>query len=88
MTTFACKRNSGGSTEKLLTIPLDGEKVRETEKALGLKINGEMVWLPKSQITEPKESDGEFSCWCAAWLIKEKKLEIFIDTSYEPGLFD
>lgn len=87
MSIFACRRSDGNS-KKLLTIPLDGETVRESEKAYGLKINGVMIWLPKSQIQEAAEADGVFKCWCPMWLITEKSLEIFIDTSYEPSLFD
>lgn len=87
MTTFACGRNTGNS-QKLLTIPLDGEDVRETEKAFGLKINGQMIWLPKSRLKDVEIKDGKFSCWCELWIITEKSLEMFIDTSFEPGLFD
>ncbi len=88
MNTFTCKRNSEGNAQKLLTIPLDGEDVRVTEKAFGIKINGQMIWLAKSQIKDAEVRDGKFSCWCPMWLITEKSLEIFIDTSFEPSLFE
>ena len=87
MSYFACGTNKG-SSKKLLTIPLEeGESVRTTEKAFGLKINGQMVWLPSSQLTDVENSKSEFSCWCPLWLIEKNGLEIFIDTSYEPSLF-
>lgn len=69
-----------------LTIPLDGKTVRQSDKAFGIEVNGTLVWLPKSQIEDVQEGD-PFSCWCPMWLIEEKGLEIFIDTSHEPGLF-
>lgn len=88
MTYFACRKSDGGNSKKLLTIPLDGETIKTTEKAYGLKINGQMIWLPKSQTADVEEKDGTFSVWLPMWLITEKSLEIFIDTSYEPSLFD
>ncbi len=76
---------------KLLIIPVsdsDEDAVRESELAYGLKIEGKTVWFPKSQIQDWTVSAEQVSFWCPCWLIENKEVEDFIDTSYEPGLFD
>ncbi len=47
-----------------------------------------MAWFPKSQIQDLKESEGSVSFWCPEWLIEAKDAQDFIDTSYEPNLFE
>lgn len=65
-------------------------RTTETAKAHGLDIDGfeRTVWLPKSQIQDFKDNGESVSFWCMEWLVKEKRLQEFIDTSYEPSLFD
>lgn len=93
--------NSGNRKYKI-TIPFDQVDqiapgstrpfIRESDKAYGFKVNGITIWIPKSQIDDfhyrfnDHESHIEF--YCPLWLITEKSLEYFIDTSHEPSLFD
>lgn len=84
---FICGRSNPNNQTKLLTIPLDGAEPKETEKAHGIVVNGQTIWIPKSQIQEFKQENGAVSFWCPMWLITEKSLEFFIDTSFEPSLF-
>lgn len=88
---FACGRgsNNAGNKRERLMIPAENLE-KETEKAYGFRFNEQMVWLPKSQITEFERTPNadKVSFWLPMWLITEKALEIFIDTSYAPSLFD
>lgn len=82
-----------GNNLKFVTIALsdsDEDAFRESDMAYGLKIEGKpkMVWLPKSQIQSWTMSAESVSFWCPIWLILDKGIEDFIDTSYEPSLFD
>jgi hypothetical protein len=77
---------STGKTLRLLTIPIEST-VRETDAAVGIAINAEMVWFPKSQIQDFEVHDGAAMFWCPDWLIEAKEVETFVDTSYEPSLF-
>lgn len=82
-----------GNNLKLLTIAVsdtDENACRESEMAYGLKIEGRsgLVWFPKSQIEDWTMSAESVSFWCPVWLIKDKGVEDFIDTSHEPSLFD
>ena len=72
-----------------LTIAVADEKeVRETEKAWGIPTDEEMIWLPKSR-TQELQDNGEFvQLWCESWLVIEKGLDAYIDSSYEPTLFE
>ncbi len=97
MTFIACNRgaSNNGSRKMKLVIPIGepelfagGVPYRASEKAYGFQANDQVVWLPKSQIEEFSFDGGSIICWCPMWLISEKGLEIFIDTSHEPGLFD
>lgn len=88
MTTFICGQSKQGNAQKLVSIPLDGKATRETEKAFCVVVNDQNVWLPKSQISDFKVENDIASFWCPMWLITEKSLEVFIDTSFEPSLFD
>ena len=84
-------RGKNGNDIKLLTIPLsdsDEDALIERELAYGIKIEGKLVWFPKSQIEEWTMSAESVSFWCPVWLVKNKGVEDFIDTSYEPSLFD
>lgn len=74
----------------------------QTEKAYGFRVNGQMIWIPKSQIEDFEyradfnannpnpdgRADNFISFSCPEWLIEEKALEYFVDTSHEPTLFD
>lgn len=76
---------------KFLTIPVsdsDEDAFRESDLAYGVKIEGKMVWFPKSQIQDWTMSAESVSFWCPVWMILDKSVEDFIDTSYEPSLFD
>lgn len=93
-----------GNKLRLLTIPFEKINmtepasrtpfVKETDAAYGFTVNGEMVWIPKSQIKDFEYDDvikADYPCmrfWCPDWLIEAKSLEIFVDTSYEPSLFE
>jgi hypothetical protein len=81
-----------GNTLRMLTIPLSDSgdtPLRETDAAYGIEMDGgEIVWFPKSQIQEFKQGDGIVSFWCPDWLIEAKGVEDFIDTSFEPSLFE
>lgn len=86
-------KNKNGSNLKLLTIPIsdsDETAFQESGLAYGLKIEGhpKMVWFPKSQIQNWTMSAESVSFWCPEWLIEDKQVEDFIDTSYEPSLFE
>lgn len=72
---------------KLLTIPDGGQNLAETDMAYGIRIDNKTVWLPKSQIQEWEVLNGNVSFWIPEWLIADKGLDIFVDTSYEPSLF-
>jgi hypothetical protein len=91
---YMSKNNTNsGNNLKLLIIPLsdsDEDAFRESDMAYGLKIEGQpkMVWFPKSQIRDWTMSAEQVSFWCPIWLITDKGVEDFIDTQYEPGLFD
>lgn len=65
--------------------------MRETDKAYGIYCNDQYIWFPKSQIEAfmKRDNDHEYHVefWCPRWLIEEKGMEIFIDTSHEPSLF-
>lgn len=79
------------NTLKFLTIPIsdaDEDAIRESDLAYGLKIEGMMVWFPKSRIEGWTMGAESVSFWCPFWLIKDKGVEGFIDTSYEPSLFE
>lgn len=80
--------NNSGNKLKLLTIPLDGQTITETDKAYGFTVDAMKVWLPKSQIEDWTETDGQISFYLPEWLIVDKELEPFIDTSHEPSLFE
>lgn len=95
MRAFTCSRGTGSNdSNKLfkLKIPVEtfpgGKAVRESDAAYGFKVNGEWVWLPKSQIKQYEFENNVIECWCPRWLVEKKGLEIFVDTSHEPGLFD
>lgn len=77
-----------GNKLKLLTIPLDGKTPSETALAHGIAINRVVVWLPKSQIEDWEIKDGSASFYAPEWLITNKGLDMFIDTSHEPSLFE
>ncbi|MBI4145235.1 hypothetical protein HY493_03440 [Candidatus Woesearchaeota archaeon] len=57
---------------------VEGTIVRETDKALCLEIDGEKVWIPKSQIRDGLsgcEEEGEVVCLTIPfWLAEEKDL--------------
>ena len=84
---------ANGNKLRFLTIPLsdsDNDAYREVEMAYGLKIEGhsKIVWFPKSQIEDWTMSAESVSFWCPQWLILDKGIGDFIDTSYEPSLFE
>lgn len=85
---------NGNKNLRLISIPLaetSDTPFRETTAAYGIWIEGNrepMTWFPKSQIQDFKIEDEVASFWCPDWLIKEKEVEHFVDTSYEPSLFD
>ncbi|HEX3102557.1 MAG TPA: hypothetical protein VHQ01_12220 [Pyrinomonadaceae bacterium] len=94
---FACGRGGGnaGNQKHKLKIPIgnddlfpDGSPLKKTEKAIGFMANGVVIWMPFSQIVDQTYEDQTLLFWCPMWLIEEKALEMFIDTSHEPGLFD
>lgn len=64
----------------------------ESDKAYGFKVNGQAIWMPKSQVDEFyyrfNDHEQHIEFWAPRWLIEAKALEYFIDTSGEPGLFD
>jgi hypothetical protein len=73
-----------------LTIPVS--ETMETEKARRLDIDMpdnslKFVRLPKSQTQEFVKRGDEVSLWLADWLVTEKELTQFVDTSFEPTLF-
>lgn len=98
MRSFACDRRSSNDDGKRLVMLTITEifETRSTDKAIGYKVNdGEMIWFPKSQISNYSEKrDPEIhtiisvSFWVPAWLVKEKSCEYFLDSSYAPSLFD
>ena len=54
------------------------EVLRETEKALLCRIDGDEVWLPFSQIADPDDyavGDTDFEMAVTAWIADEKGLE-------------
>lgn len=77
---------------KLITIPRSpgDPPVRETDKAFAVHLDqvNSMQWFPKSQIEDLEILPDKVSFWCPDWLIHEKLIEAFVDTSYEPSLFD
>lgn len=73
-----------------MSVPIAG--TLESEKAYRLDIDMpdnsiKVVWIPKSQIQEWHNKGDEISFWAATWLVAEKELEDFVDSSYEPTLF-
>lgn len=76
-----------GSKLVLLRIPTEDFEA-ESEKAYCFKVNSQKIWLPKSQIQEWGQNDLQTTFWLPRWLVEEKSLEYFIDTSHEPSLFD
>ncbi len=104
MTYITCRRSSGNSGNRIYRVKIPFDRIDqiapaarepfliETEKAYGFRVNGVNIFVPKSQIEDfhyrfnDHEAHIEFEC--KEWLITEKSLEIFIDTSHEPGLFD
>jgi hypothetical protein len=87
---FACGRSNGGNKPVYMKIPAEAVK-RETAHAYGLDLNGEanapLVWIPKSQISDWTVEGENVFFWLPRWLVEEKSLEYFVDTSYEPSLF-
>jgi hypothetical protein len=84
-----------GNKLKMLVIPLETESrgteaMRETAAAYGIwnQDTAGYVWFPKSQVQEFVSSGDAVSFWCPEWLIEAKGVEAYIDTSYEPGLFE
>lgn len=63
---------------------------RESEKAYGFRIEEreELVWIPLSQIEDWEDGFDSYTFWVPVWLMKEKELDYFQDTSHEPSLFD
>lgn len=59
-------------------IHLDVEKVvKETENALLILLEGEEIWIPKSQVSEPEtygEGDEEVTISVTEWIAKQKGL--------------
>lgn len=97
MTSFVCRRGSSSDGNQLLKLAIaigeqelfaGGEPFRESDKAYGFKANDQLIWLPKSQIRDFSFDGETLVCWCPRWLIEKNALEIFVDTSHEPGLFD
>ncbi len=95
---IACRRGGGadGNKKVLVTVPIgeddlfaDGMPYRRTDKALGFMANGVVIWIPLSQIEDDDYDLKEWKLrfWAPMWLVEAKSLEIFIDTSYAPGLF-
>lgn len=79
-----------------LKIEISGD-CRETQNAYGftMKIHEDftkptnpMTWIPKSRSSDFCESEGFVTFWMEDWLVIEKALEDFIDTSYLPSLFE
>jgi len=70
-----------GQSELDLHIPFedseDGKSYVETDKAHGIKINGQMVWLPKSQLTDFELTSDGVCFRMPQWLVEKKSLEIF-----------
>ena len=62
-------------------------KQGESEKAYCFNIDGQKVWLPKSQIRDFEEINECFDFWMPEWLVVQNKIEHFIDTSFMPTLF-
>lgn len=65
-----------------LTVELEVERVkRVTSKALLVEIDGEEKWIPKSQILDGSEIDGDAEVGASgtiiitAWCAREKGLE-------------
>lgn len=73
---------------KLHQIALPAAKVSETDKAYGVDHENGKIWLPKSQIKDFQRSKTGIKFWCPEWLVIEKGLEMYIDTSHEPTLFE
>lgn len=78
-----------------ITIPNDqtkffnGKPVLEKEDFFGVMVEGKAVFIGKEYLKgEPEISETSFSCELPYWFIEKKGLEIFIDTSSEPSLFD
>lgn len=69
-----------------ITIPKNSYR-KETDLAYCFEIEGQSVWIPKSQIRDYEENSDEISFWCPKWLIVNKDLQEFVDTSYMPSLF-
>ena len=80
-----------GNRLQKLTIPVsDRGDVRESDLAHGVYVDdiGKYAWFPKSQIKDFSSDAESVTFWCPEWLIEEKQVEAFVDTSHEPGLFD
>jgi hypothetical protein len=58
--------------------------VRETEKAKCYLLDGQHLWIPKSQIVheDEDESGRETSMTLPEWLVIEKGLEIYADPQW------
>jgi len=75
----------------LYKISLDPEWFlysRSSEKAECWKIDDKIVWIPRSQIKERKQENKKVIMVLPFWLVREKGLEDYIDTSDAPTLFD
>lgn len=86
MTYFACGK-SHKRLESKLSIPFDQWET-ESPKAYGFRINGQLIWLPKSQVKDWERDEMRITFWLPTWLIEKNSLEVFLDTSDEPSLFE
>lgn len=79
--------SESGNRMKHLKLPY-AKMERETIKAYGFNLGGEMVWIPKQEIEGWSVGEDGFAYfWMPLWLIKKKDLECNIDTGQEPTLF-
>lgn len=92
---------ANGKKQIFISIPAkdlfytgDGQPFHETAKAYGfsLRPSAKMVWIPKSLIkdftTVGDDFGYTFEFWIPEWICREKEIEKYKSTAYEPTLFE
>lgn len=60
----------------LVMFPVSA-KTAETDKAVCFELEGQSVWIPKSQIRDMQEAGDDYSFYIPEWMVQEKDLEEF-----------
>ena len=65
-------------------VNLEVTILNETQKAYNVKLNGQELWMPKSQIRVQSKEGDKASIQATEWIMKAKGLKYDEDKAVEP----